>query len=122
MTREDFKDIINSCYPVYDGKCADIVYYFYDSNLLRQRKLCRILNKKFIYPDHISGDCLFEKVVYDNEIRCSMNIWKKINNSKISLREYFRNTEFDGFTPKIFFSASLRSRNKHLKILKAWKE
>jgi hypothetical protein len=51
-----------------------------------------------------------------------MNIWKKINGSKISLREYFRNTEFDGFTPKMFFSTSLRYSNKHLKNLKIWKE
>ena len=64
MTKEEiskwFWNKFNSCYTVVHKDYPKNIYKFYDENFLRQKKLARVLNKKFSYSSEVKGICLFE--------------------------------------------------------------
>ena len=65
MTKEELKiwfwKKFDSCYPVTHDDYPQKIYYYYDKQYLRQKKLCRITGEALEYPSVVYGKCLFEQ-------------------------------------------------------------
>ena len=46
-----FNHRLNNCYFVKHKDYPDYIFWFYDKNFIRQKKLCRITGEKFEYPE-----------------------------------------------------------------------
>jgi hypothetical protein len=66
----------NSCYPVKHDDYPDSIFMFYDENFLRQKKLARVLNEQIVYPNQVTGKCLFHLSYKNNNLWCNYDeIW-----------------------------------------------
>ena len=71
-----FWNKFNSCYPVVHKDYPKNIFMIYDEQFLRQKKLARVLNEDVIYPNKVTGKCLFCQDYKNNYFRCHYDeIW-----------------------------------------------
>ena len=56
-----FLEKLEGCYYIKHKDYPDNIFWFYDKNFLRQKKLCNILGKKYIIGDINNGELIFEQ-------------------------------------------------------------
>ena len=65
MNKEELKiwfwKKFDSCYPVTHVDYPKSIFYYYDKQYLRQKKLSRITGEALEYPSAVQGICLFEQ-------------------------------------------------------------
>ena len=80
MTKEEltiwFCNKFNSCYPVVHDNYLNKIFWIYDKQYARNLKLCKLNNQKFVLPNKIKGDCLFDQDILNNYLYCEyQEIW-----------------------------------------------
>ncbi len=81
MNKEELKkwfwNKFNSCYKVKHSDYPESIYYFYDEQFIRQKKLSRIVGgQELEYPSEVKGICLFEQDSKNGCLYCKYNeIW-----------------------------------------------
>ena len=80
MTKEEltkwFWNKFYSCYPAIHEYYPDSIFYLYDEQFIRQKKLCRITGERLEYPLKPSGTVLFERDSKNKYFCCKYNeIW-----------------------------------------------
>ncbi len=81
MKKEELKkwfwNKFNSCYKVNHSDYPKSIFYFYDEQFLRQKKLARIIgNQELEYPSEVKGICLFEQDLKNERLWCKYDeIW-----------------------------------------------
>ncbi len=80
MNKEELKNWfwnkVNNCYKVEHVDYPNIIYYFYDEQFIRQKKLNRIVGEEIIYPTEVVGKCLFEHDIKNGYLCCDYDeIW-----------------------------------------------
>ncbi len=79
MTKEELKkwflNKFNNCYKVKHCDYPKRIYYFYDEQFIRQKKLSRIVGEEIIYPTEVKGICLFEHDMLNEFFFCDDYIW-----------------------------------------------
>jgi len=79
MTREEltkwFCDKFNSCYQaVLVDDNGSRLFWFYDKNFIRKKKLCKIENIELHNNNEVKGVCLFDIYVHNRYIYCDSEI------------------------------------------------
>lgn len=61
------------------------IFYFYDEQFARQKKLSRIVGEEIIYPSVVKGKCLFEQDTEDLLLYCDYTeIWSFFETNYLS--------------------------------------
>ena len=84
MSEEELKiwfiNILNCCYITDDSR---YVYFIYNKNYIRAKKLANILNKDIEYPNKIQQKILLKILKDGNYLYCDYNnIWKYFEHYK----------------------------------------
>ena len=79
MNKETFLNILNNCIKITNDKQPELVFYYYDQNLMRKIKLNSILDKN-INIDNINIDnILFEDYLKKHVLWINYDkIWNKV--------------------------------------------
>jgi len=85
MNKEELKkwfwNKFNGCYKVKHSNYDD-VFYFYDEQFIRQKKLSRIIGEELVYPNEVKGICLFEQDQKNGYLWCDRDeIWSFFENN-----------------------------------------
>ncbi len=81
MKKEDLKkwfwNKFNGCYKVNHSDYTDNIYYFYEEQFVRQKKLSRIVGgQELEYPSEVKGICLFRQDSKNEYLYCDNDeIW-----------------------------------------------
>ena len=71
-----FWNKFNGCYKVKHSDYTDNIYYFYDEQFIRQKKLSRIVGDELFYPTKVKGICLFRQDIKNERLWCDYDeIW-----------------------------------------------
>lgn len=68
-----FYNKLNSCYPVKHDDYPNDIFWFYDEQIVRKIKLCKINNTE-ITITKVKGTCLFEQNLTNKNLWCDYNI------------------------------------------------
>ena len=80
MNKEELKkwfwNKFNGCYKVKHSDYQDRIFYFYDKQFIRQKKLSRIIGEEIVYPSEVKGICLFRQDLKNERLWCKYDkIW-----------------------------------------------
>jgi len=56
-----FLEKLNGCYKVINKKYPNSIFWFYDKQIIRQKKLCKILGEEKKYKYKLDGELIFEQ-------------------------------------------------------------
>lgn len=80
MTKEEFFNLMNECYLAKNDNYPNSLFYIYDKQYIRQKKLNRILeNEEECFSEN--GKIYFEVDCKNNYLYVNNNIWHKIGNN-----------------------------------------
>lgn len=70
---------LNCCYKVTHPHYPHRIFWIYDEQYIRRKKLCKIENTEISIPNHINGICLFVQDTLDFDFYCnSVFFWSFI--------------------------------------------
>ena len=75
--KEFFFKILNECYLVTNDSYPDSIFYIYDKQAIRQKKLNRILNRNITNFNIKNGELIFKQDYKNNVFWVSENLWEK---------------------------------------------
>ena len=80
MEREElkkwFRNKFNGCYKVKHSDYPKSIFYFYDEQFLRHKKLARLVGEEVVYPTEVKGICLFRQDLKTKRLWCKYaEIW-----------------------------------------------
>ena len=84
MTKEEIKtllyDKLNSCYIAKNDYYPNTIFFYYDINFIRSKKLANILNKDVEYPKEVKGLLIIEINIEKEIYLChDDNIFEELN-------------------------------------------
>ena len=112
--KELFFKMLNECFPVSRFGCPDNIFYVHDNQLLRRKKLNRILNRKEeIYINPYINNVLFEICLPKKYIWIDYTIWHKIeidlNMSYVEVKKLISSWLSDSENMKLLLNISVRT-------------
>jgi len=92
VNKEELKKwLLNKFNGCYKAKYLnnENIFYFYDEQFVRQKKLSRIVGDEIIYPSSVKGKCLFEQDTDELLLFCDYTeIWSVIKTNYILTPKY----------------------------------
>ena len=74
--RKWFNNKFNSCYPITHPDYPNCIYWYYDEQITRKIKMCKIYNTDYIITNQPKGICLFEQNTSTKKLWCDYDeIW-----------------------------------------------
>jgi len=69
-----FKDLLDSCYLIKNKEYEDIIFWFYDVRVIRQKKLNKVLFEKNNFKN-LEGELIFEQDIKNMKFYVKNKIW-----------------------------------------------
>jgi hypothetical protein len=74
--RKWFNNKFNLCYSITHSDYPNCIYWYYDEQIARKIKMCKICNSDYIITNQIKGICLFEQNVFTKKLWCDYDeVW-----------------------------------------------